>query len=144
MDPTIIRKDGTFTINIKGEDYEGCTLMSCDHPIGRRTVVFQSGEPGGPVIKEQYLRRPIDATGAEIPETTILGVVHECGDMPGVVRVLWSGYLERADGTSIECGMGDRRRQKVRVVLRDAGALFMTISTPYHALVTTWDALEGK
>ena len=98
------------------------------------------------MIKEQYLRCPITATGAEIPETTILGVAHEHGkgEMPGVVRVLWSGYVERDDGAIIECGTGGGRRQKVRVVLRDEGALFMTIPTPYHALVTAWDALEGK
>ena len=41
MDPTIIRTDNnTFTINVKGEDYEGCTLVSCGHPTGCRTVVF--------------------------------------------------------------------------------------------------------
>ena len=143
MDPTIInKKDGTFTINDNGEDYEGCTLLSCGHPIGRRTVVFRTGIFSAPVVKEQYLRLP--AAGAEIPEATILGVVHGCEEMPGVVRVLKSGYVKRANGTSIECGKDGRRRQKVRIVLQDTGDLFMTIRTPYEALVTAWDALESE
>ena len=114
MDPTVIRKDdNTLTINVEGEGYEGCTLISCGHPIGRRTVVFQSRKPSAPVIKEQYLLCPITAAEAEIPETIILGVAHEDGEaeIPSVVRVLWSGYVERADGISIECGTGGRRRQ---------------------------------
>ena len=146
VDPTVIRKNTTFTIITPGKDYEGCELISCGYPLGRRTVVFRSRDSDAPVIKEQYLRPPITATEPEIPEKTILEMVHERGEreMPGVVRVFWSGYVERKDRRRIECGRGGWRRQKVRIVLRDAGALFMTISTPYDALVTAWDALEGK
>jgi len=141
VDPTIVNeKDGTFTITDNGKDYKGCTLLSCGHPIGRRTVVFDTGNPSAPIVKEQYLR----CHGAEIPEATILGVVHKPEEMPGVVRVLGSGYVKRANGTSIECGKGGRRRRKVRVVLQDTGDLFMTIRTPYEALVTAWDALESE
>ena len=146
MDPTVIRKKNTFTIKVADDVYDDYTLISCGDPVGRRTMVFQGSRPDAPVIKEQYLRRPINATEAEIPEKNILDVVHARGEkeMPGVVRVRWSGYVERNDGRRIECGKDDRKRQKVRIVLQDAGALFMTISTPYDALVTAWDALEGK
>ena len=136
VDPTITRKDGTFTINIEGKAYEGYTLKSCGHPIGRRTVVFK------PVIKEQYLCCPTTATNTEIQENAILERIYK-PEMPGVVRVFWGGWVKRADESTVECGMGDRKRQKARLVLRDEGTLFMGILTPYDALVTAWDVLEG-
>ena len=139
IDPTITREGGTFTIEFQGQHHKGYTLQSCGQPVGRRTVIFRSKGGKAPVIKEQYLR-----CAAESLEKTILNRVHEPGEMPGVVRVLGSGWVKRAKGTSIECGMGLRKRQKVRFVLQDEGNPFMEITTPYDALVTAWDALEGR
>ena len=141
IDPTVTRtKDSIYTIKIEDKDYEGYRLESCGHPIGRRTVVFRCEGADFPVIKEQYVRCPV----AEILEKTILSRVHEGKEVPGVVRFSWCGWVTRDDGSSIECGMGRRKRQKVRFVLRDEGTLFMEIPTPYDALVTAWDTLEGK
>ncbi len=139
IDPTITCEGDTFTIEFQGQHHKGYTLQSCGQPVGRRTVIFRSKGGKAPVIKEQYLR-----CAAESLEKTILNRVHEPGEMPGVVRVLGSGWVKRAKGTSIECGMGLRKRQKVRFVLQDEGNPFMEITTPYDALVTAWDALEGR
>ena len=137
-DPTITRNsDGTFEVKTGVRDYPRCSLQSCGHPIGRRTVIFQCH---GVVIKEQYQR----CTAAANLEKTILDRVHEDGEMPGVVRVVSFELVKRNDGTSVECGMGSRKREKVRFVLQDEGTPFMEITTPYEALVTAWDALEGK
>ena len=140
VDPTIIRQGDTFTIRIDNEDYKGYTLKSCGHPIGRRTVVFQCGGTGVPVIKEQYLRC---LSGDEILEKNILERVHDPEEMPGVVRVVRCGWVKGGNGY-IECGMDSRKRRKVRFLLRDEGNPFMEIRTPYDALVTAWDALEGS
>jgi hypothetical protein len=140
IDPTITRhSDGTFTVETEDETYAGCILESCGHPVGRRTAIFRCDGDGG-VIKEQYQR----GTAAANLEKTILDRVHEGGDMPGVVRAVWCGLVTRDDGTSVECGMGSWKREKVRLVLQDQGTPFMEIATPYEALLIAWDALEGK
>lgn len=141
IDPTITReRDGTFTIKIKDDVYKKYTLKSCGHPIGRRTVVFQREGAPVPVIKEAYLR----CLGPSTLEKTILDRVHEHEEMPGVVRVVWSGWVENPDGSSIECGTDGRKRRKARIALRDEGIPFMEIPTPYDVLVTAWDVLEGE
>ena len=145
IDPTITLgpKGDTFTIKHGDQEYKEYTLKSCGHPIGRRTVVFQCKDPNAdvPVIKEQYVHYPLVD---DILEKTILDHVHKSEEMPGVVRVSWCGWVKRPDGSSVECGMGDRKRQKVRFLLKDKGTPFMEIATPYDALVAAWDALEGK
>ena len=138
-DPTITPKDDTYTINIESQEYGGYTLQSCGHPIGRRTVVFQCKGVERLVIKEQYLR-----CSTEILEKTILNHIHELGEMPEVVRLRWCGFVKQVDGTSIECEVGSWKRQKVRFVLQGEGTPFMDISTPYEALATAWDVLEGE
>ena len=94
----------------------------------------------GVVIKEQYQRctAPVDL------EKTILNRVHEDGEMPGVVRVVLFELVERDDGTRVECRTDSWKCKKVRFVLQDEGTPFMGITMPYEALVTVWDALEGK
>ena len=137
IDPTVTRNtDRTFTVKTKAQTYKRCILQSCGHPIGRRTVIFRCD---GVVIKEQYQR----AAAANL-EKTILDRVHKDGEMPGVVRVESFELVERDDGTSVKCGMDKWKRKKVRFVLQDEGTPFMEITTPYEALVTVWDALEGK
>ena len=137
IDPTVTRNtDGTFTVKTRVQAYAGCILQSCGHPTGRRTVIFRCD---GVVIKEQWQR----AAAANL-EKTILDRVHKDGEMPGVVRVESFELVERDDGTSVKCGMDKWKRKKVRFVLQDEGTPFMEITTPYEALVTVWDALEGK
>jgi hypothetical protein len=144
VDPTVERnEDHTFTIRSNGMTYSRCTIKWSAHPTGRRTMILQHAGTRIPVIKEQYLRCPPTGTGAENLECTILSGVHQPEEMPGVVRVDWSGFVERADKSNIECGSGDRKRRKVRLLLRDEGILFMDIKSPYDALVTAWDVLEG-
>lgn len=139
IDPTVTRHEDAFTVNVQGQVLEGYTLRSCGHPLGRRTVVFQCEGANHLVVKEQYLRCP-----PEISEHTILTHIHEPGEMPGVVRVRSCEVVRRVDGSSIECGKGSQRRQKVRLLLQDTGTPFMAISTPHEALVTAWDVLEGE
>jgi len=144
-DSTITRKEHhTFAITNNEEVYTDYTIKTSAHPIGRRTVVFQNEGSPFPVIKEQYLRCPPTATEAEILEHIILGWIHQPEEMPGVVRVAWCGLVRRADKTIIECGSGDRKRQKARLVLLDEGVPFTEIKSPYYALVTAWDTLEGE
>ena len=64
--------------------------------------------------------------------------------MHGVVQVVLFELVKQDDGTSIECRLDSWKRKKVHFVLQDEGTLFMEITTPYEALVTVWDALEGK
>ena len=138
IDPTVTRNsDGTCTVKTSVQDYAGCILQSYGYPTGRRTVIFRCD---GVVIKEQYQR----CTAAANLEKTILDRVHEDGDMPGVVRVGLFERVKRGDGTSVECGMDRWKREKVRFVLQDEGTSFLDITTPYEALVTVWDVLEGK
>jgi len=145
IDPTITRKENrTFTITNHDEVDRGYTIKSSARPTGHRTVVFQNEDSPFPVIKEQCLHCPPTATEAEILEHIILQQVHQPEEMPGVVRVPWCGLVKRADTSIIERGSGDRKRQKVRLVLLDEGIPFMEIRTPYDALVTAWDTLEGE
>ena len=137
IDPTVTRNsDGTFTVKTKAQVYERCILQSCGHPTGRRTVIFRCN---GDVIKEQYQR----AAATDL-EKNILDRAHKDGEMPGVVRVKSFELVKRDGGTSVECGMGSWKREKVRFVLQDEGTPFMEITTPYEALMTVWDVLEGK
>ena len=137
VDPTITRKpDRSFTITNNDTVYTDYTIKASAHPIGRRTVVFQSEGSPFPVIKEQYLRCSPTATETELLEHVILEWIHQPEEMPGVVRVAWCGLVKRADNSSIECGSGDQKRQKARLVLLDEGIPFMEIKSPYYALVT--------
>jgi hypothetical protein len=146
IDPTITnKKDGTFSIKVGDDGHPDCEILFCQHPIGRRTVTFLNrNNDSFPIIKEQYLRCRATATEAEVLEESILNRIHEPDEVPGVVRVGWCGLVKRPDQSSVECGEGDWKRQKARLVLLDAGIPFMEINNPYDALVTAWDALEGE
>jgi len=138
-DPTIKREAmGTFTITMAPKVYHGCQQQW--YPtVGRWTVVFATS-PGEtvPVIKEQYLR-----CNGDITEGNILKHVHSLGEIPGVVRLGEYGPVKRKDGSPVECGPMNNRRQKVRLELKDKGEPFMMVETPYDALVAIWDLLEG-
>ena len=138
IDPTIIREAGnTFEITIEGKPYKGCKQRWAP-TLRRRTTVFTTGDETVRVIKEQYLR---PSGTSQVTEGEILRKIHSRGQIPGVVRVGWSGLVKREDGSCVKCGNGGR--QKVRLELKDEGDLFMTIKTPYDALVVIWDVLEG-
>ena len=143
VDPTIrreIRAEGTtFNITTGSKSYSGCR-QQWSPTLGHWTTIFTTGDRTVPVIKEQFLR-PNNAS--QITEAKILQKIHSRGEMPGVVRVGWYGLVKREDGSCVECGRKESRRQKVRLELKDEGDPFMTIETPYDALLVIWDLLEG-
>lgn len=134
VDPTTEWKDnGTFTITIGTKAYPGCRL-ACSPGLERWTSVFRTGQS---VIKSQY--RKLDSK----PEAEILKYIHQGPRFPGVVRVVDSVWVRRPDLAFVESGMTEVRR-KVVMALMDEGMPFMEIKTPFDALATIWDLLEGE
>ena len=142
IDTTIAReKGGTFEIRFQGEVFQGCIPKWCPS-LGRWTVIFETSQGASiPILKEQYLR----CEGASVDDTegSILKMIHGPGVIPGVVRVGKFGPVTQEDGRAVECGLGKRRRHKVRLELKGQGDSFMAIKRPYDALVAIWDLLEG-
>jgi len=136
VDPTILRDDhGGFQITVDGKIHTNYRLSSFP-TLGRWTTILKAEAPG-PFFKFQYLR-PADS----IPEGNILSHIHRTGEIPGVVRINWYGWVRRTDGDIVACPTGDRR-QKVCLELKDTGDLFMGINNPRDALIIIWDLLEG-
>jgi len=142
IDPTITReKGGTFEIAFRGKVFKRCT-QKWFPSLGRWTVVFETS-PGASIaiIKEQYLR--CKGASVENMEGNILKMIHDPREIPGVVRVGEFGPVTQDDGRAVECGSGNKRRQKFRLELKSQGESFMSIKKPYDALVAIWDLLEG-
>ena len=142
IDPTITREEGgTFEITFRGKVFKGC-MQKWFPSLEHWTVVFETSQGASiPIFKEQYLC--CEGDSVENMESRILKMIHDPGVIPGVVRVGEFGPVTQEDGHGLECGLGKRRRQKVRLELKDQGESFMAIKKPYDALVAIWDLLEG-
>ena len=135
VDATTVWKDNnTFDITIGTRVYRGCKL-AWSPARGRWTSVFKTG---GEVIKSQYRNCTSE------PEAVVLEHIHTPYAFPGVVRVGEYGWVKRADGSFVEYTWKGQRRRKVVMALKDEGIPFMEIQTPYEALATIWDLLEGE
>ena len=136
LDPNIVRNtDDTFDVTLKNETYCKCKTLSLGSPLGRRTTIFETGDPGVPVIKEQYLTSP------SVEHDILKRVL----SVPGVIRLKdYEEYRpkEQSEGATVGCTIRGTPRYKVRLALRDKGVSIKESKTLKQFLIRLYDTLE--